>query len=134
MTHPFIYISTWKIKEGGLEDIKRTSSELVKLFEENEPQLIASNTYVNEEGTEMTSIQIHPDSASMDLHMQVLGKVFGEVEGMAEAFEFIEAKSFEIYGQPSANLMEADNQYIEAGVPYIIKPIHIAGFTRSGAG
>ena len=37
-----------------------------------EPRVIAFNIYVNDEGTEVTGVQVHPDAASMEFHMQVL--------------------------------------------------------------
>lgn len=134
MSKPLIYISTWKIKKGKLESLKRLSQELVELFMEREQQIIAFNTFINEEGTEMTSIQIHPDADSMDSHMKVLGQAFTEVEGMGEVMELIEPISIEIYGTPSVSLLESDRQLVESGVPRNIKPILIAGFTRSSAG
>ena len=134
MSMPLIYISTWKIKKGKLETLKRISQELVDLFMEREQQIVAFNTFINEEGTEMTSIQIHPDADSMDSHMKVLGQAFAEVEGMGEVMELIEPISIEIYGTPSVSLLESDRQLVESGVPRNIKPILIAGFTRSSAG
>lgn len=134
MSKPLIYISTWKIKKGRLESYKRIAQDLVELFMEREPQIIAFNTFINEAGTEMTSIQIHPDADSMDSHMNVLGQAFEEVEGMGEVMELIEPVSIEIYGTPSVSLLEADQQLVESGVPRSIKPNLIAGFTRSTAG
>lgn len=43
--------------------------EILKIVETNEPQVIAFHGFLNEDGTEMTSIQVHPDTASMDFHM-----------------------------------------------------------------
>ena len=70
MAETLIYISTWRIKEGRLEDFKRFTRELVDIFEAREPQLIAFNVFLNEDETEMTSIQVHPNADSMDLHLQ----------------------------------------------------------------
>jgi hypothetical protein len=91
--------------------------------------------YFNEDGTEMASIQLHPDAASMDFHMQVLAKVIGEdmVEWIERA-DFLEPKQIEIYGTPSAKLLEADQPLVDAGIPRSVKPLHFAGFTRSTAG
>ena len=135
MIKPLIFISTWKIKEGRLEDYKQFARELIEHFKAKEPQLIAFNTYFNEDETEMTSIQVHPDAASMDFHMQVLAKVIGEdmVEWIDRA-DFLEPKHIEIYGTPSAKLLEADQPLVDAGIPLSVKPLHFAGFTRSTVG
>jgi hypothetical protein len=71
MYKPLIFVSTWKIREGRLEGYKQFVKELIEHIQMKEPQLIAFNMYFNEDETEMTSIQVHPDAASMDFHMQV---------------------------------------------------------------
>ena len=135
MTKPLTFISTWKIKEGRLEDYKRFAKEFMEHVKAKEPQLIAFNMYFNEDETEMTSIQVHPDAASMDFHLQVLAKVIGEdmIEWINRA-DFLEPKHIEIYGTPSAKLLEADQQLVDAGIPRSVKPLHFTGFTRSTAG
>jgi quinol monooxygenase YgiN len=135
MTRPLIYLSTWKIREGRREDYKRFARELVEHVKAKEPQLIAFNMYFNEDETEMTNIQVHPDAASMDFHMQVMAKVVGEdMVGWIDRADFLEPKPIEIYGTPSAKLLEADQPLVDAGIPRRVKPLHFAGFTRSGAG
>ena len=132
---PFIYISTLRIKEGKLEGYKRYTRELLNAFEANEPQMIAFHVFLNEDGTEMTSIQIHPDAASMDFHLQVLGQVLPRLkEQFGDVFEFIELKRIEYYGTPSARALESFRPFMEAGVALSSKPLHISGFTRSTAG
>ena len=135
MFKPFIYMSTWKIKEGRLEDWKRFTRELVENIEAKEPQLIAFNIFLNEDETEMTSIQVHPDADSMDFHMQVLARALGEeMSDWVGRADFIEPKHIEIYGTPSAGLLEADQPLVESGLARTVKPLHIAGFTRATPG
>jgi len=135
MYKPLIFISTWKIKEGRLKDYKKFAREFMEHVKAKEPQLIAFNMYFNEDETEMTSIQVHPDAASMDFHMQVLAKVIGEdmIEWIDRA-DFLEPKHIEIYGNPSAKLLETDQPLVDAGIPQSVKPLHFAGFTRFTAG
>jgi hypothetical protein len=135
MSKPLIFVSTWKIREGRLEDYKQFAKEFMEHVKAREPQLIAFNMYFNEDETEMTSIQVHPDTASMDFHMQVLAKVIGQdmIEWINRA-DFLEPKHIEIYGTPSAKLLEADQPFVDAGIPLSVKPTHFVGFTRSAAG
>ncbi len=82
----------------------------------------------------MTSIQIHPDAASMDFHMQVVQQVLKvEMIEWIERADFLEPKHIEIYGTPSAALLEANQPLVETGIPRRVKPLHMAGFTRSTA-
>ena len=131
MSKSLIFISTWKIREGRLEDYKQFAKEFMEHVKAKEPQLIA----FNEDETEMTSIQVHPDAASVDFHLQVLAKVIGEdmIEWIDRA-DFLEPKHIEIYGTPSAKLLEADQPFVDAGIPQSVKPMHFAGFTRPTAG
>src|SRR5688572_1651704 len=125
MSKPLIFVSTWKIREGRLEDYKQFAKELMEHVKTREPQLIAFNMYFNEDETEMTSIQVHPDAASMNFHLQVLAKVIGEdmIEWIDRA-DFLEPKQFEIYGIPSAKLLEANQPFVNAGVSQSVKPLH----------
>ena len=135
MSETLIYISTWRIKECRLEDFKRFIREMVEIYRTNEPQLIAFNVFLNEEETEMTSIQVHPDADSMDFHMQVLERALGEeMSDWVGRADFIEPKHIEIYGTPSAGLLEADQPLVESGLARTVKPLHIAGFTRATTG
>ncbi|HLF74775.1 MAG TPA: antibiotic biosynthesis monooxygenase [Anaerolineales bacterium] len=135
MSEPLIYISTWRIKEGRLEDFKRFIREMVEIYRTNEPQLIAFNVFLNEEETEMTSIQVHPDADSMDFHMQVLERALGEeMSDWVGRADFIEPKHIEIYGTPSAGLLEADQPLVESGIARSVKPLLLAGFTRATTG
>jgi hypothetical protein len=65
MSEPFIFIGTHTLREGKLEGFKKACRELVEVVEANEPRLIAFNIYVNEDGTEATVVQVHPDPDSM---------------------------------------------------------------------
>lgn len=132
MPGPLIFITTARIKEGKLEAYKQFARELLANFEAREPQLIAFNMYLNQDGTEMTSIQVHPDAASLDFHMQVLGQVLREdmSEWIARA-DFLEIKRIDIYGTPSAAVLEADQRWVDSGAfSRAVKPVHMAGFTR----
>jgi hypothetical protein len=71
MTGPFIFMSQSKIREGKLEDFKRALREMAEFVEANEPRVVAFEAYLNDDGTEATGVQVHPDADSMAFHMQV---------------------------------------------------------------
>jgi hypothetical protein len=123
---PFILISTWGIKDGKVEELKRFQEELSELIQAKEPQLIAFNAFLNEEGTEMTSIQVHPDAASMDFHLKVIREHLGDA--MSAVAEFVVPKSIHYYGTPPESLKAS---IAGRGGDLNMKPIHIGGFTRS---
>jgi quinol monooxygenase YgiN len=129
MSQPFIYVGTLRIKEGKLEEVTRTFKEVADTVMEHEPRVIAFHGFVNEEGTEMTVIQVHPDTASMDFHMQVLEEKLSEHVAKALGPEFFEFRRAEYYGTPSESSLAMDRQIPRLAID--IKPKHVAGFTRT---
>ena len=128
MTAPLIVVSTLRVKEGKLEEIRRYYKKVLEIVERNEPQLIAFHGFLNEEGTEMTSVQVHPDTASMDFHMQVLRDNWDE--SFSEYGQMLEMITIAYYGNPPESALQMDEQ---GGWGLSLKPVHIAGFTRSVA-
>jgi hypothetical protein len=126
---PLILISTFRVKEGKLEELKRYYTKNVEFFKANEPRLIAFHGFLNEDGTEMTSIQVHPDTASMDFHMQILMDNWDKY--FSEYGQLLENIGIEYYGTPPKSALEMD---IALRPDLGLKPIHIAGFSRSTGG
>lgn len=128
MSGRFIFIGTHTLKEGKLEDYRLYLKELVELVETKEPRLIAFNVYFSEDGSKVTGVQVHPDAASMEFHMQVVG------DHIREAYKFLEkTDSIEIYGTPGDGMVEMMRQVAGPGVPVTVKPNHGGGFARSSA-
>jgi hypothetical protein len=55
---PFVYVGTWTIKPGKLEDAKRFLTEHSTFIEEREPRMIAFHVYFDEEGSKATVVQV----------------------------------------------------------------------------
>ena len=124
MAEPFIFIGTHTIKEGKLEDFKEHFREFSKFIEANEPRLIHFALYINDDGTEVSVVQVHPDEDSMAFHMQVAGEHF------AQAYEFLDStKSIQIYGTSSGALVEQMKQVSSQGVAVMAKT-EFTGFNR----
>ena len=126
MAAPLILINTFALKEGKLEDFRQSLQEFFKVIEANEPRALAINAYVNEDGTEVTFVHVHPDAASMEHHHQVVH----EHAGRAQQFLDAARRSIQVYGQPSDLVLEKTRQHAGSGVPVSVKPEHLGGFTR----
>jgi hypothetical protein len=74
MSGPFIFIATNRLKAGAYESEVPRVPGLVDFIEAGEPQLLACNEYRSAERTEVTVVQLHPDAASMEFHMGVVGE------------------------------------------------------------
>jgi hypothetical protein len=126
MTGPVIVLSTVKVTEDKLPALTEYYQRVAEMVESNEPRIIAFNGFLNRAGTEMTSIQVHPDAASMEFHMQVLRDNWDEY--FNENAQMLEYTSITYYGTPPATALEMD-----AGLDNVsVKPRHMAGFTRTG--
>ena len=125
MAEPLMFVATWKVHDGHVEDLERYYRKVVEIVEANEPRIIAFNGFFSEDGTEFSSIQVHPDVASMEFHMQVLRENWEE--SFAEFSEWSEAVGIQYFGAPPESARAMDRQM---GIPVSIKPRHVAGFTR----
>ncbi len=68
MSGPFIFVATSRLKTGRLEEEQQRVPGLAEFIEANELRLIA----FNEDGTEVGVVQVHPDTESMEFHIQVV--------------------------------------------------------------
>jgi len=100
MSKTIIIIDSSEVNEGKLEDLKTSMNELVEFAKMNEPNMIAYDVYFNEDGTQMTVLQVHPDSASAEFHMKISGSRFSRF------VEFVKMSGIDIYGKPSQDLLE----------------------------
>jgi hypothetical protein len=95
MSEPLVYVDRSKVRDGALEELRSAIREFAEFIDANEPQLIAYNVYISDDGSEMTVMHLHPDSASLDYHMDVARPRFGRFA------ELVTLSSIHIYGEPS---------------------------------
>ena len=126
MSAPFVYVNTMSVKTGRLEALRKQLAELVDFVETNEPRMIAFHTYLDERGDKLTIVQVHPDSASMEFHMQVNAKHF------ATAFDNLDAViSEQYYGAISDALASELAKWDDPAISVTRMPVHEGGFTRT---
>ena len=99
MSEPIIIIDTSQIRPGRLEDLKRAFAELAQFVQANEQQAIAYSVYFDEQGSTVTVVQVHPDSSSAELHMDIAGPAF---RGFAD---LLVLHGIDVYGNPSEELL-----------------------------
>jgi hypothetical protein len=95
MSEQIVYIDRSEILGGKLEELKEGINQLVEFVDSREPQLISYGFFINEEAARMTVIAVHPDSASLEYHMEIAGAEFRKLAG------FVKLLTIEVYGQPS---------------------------------
>ena len=129
MPGPFIFIATSRLRPGALEAEKRRVPQLSDFIEANEPRLIAFNEYADDDGTEVTVVQVHAHSQSMEFHM---GVVREQAErAYAETLEG--TTSVQVFGMPSDAVLEMLRRQAGSGPSVTVRRHHLGGFTRSSA-
>jgi hypothetical protein len=128
MSDLILYVDTSDVREGALEELKPAIRELVDFVEANEPRLIAYNVYLSTDGTKMTVVTVHPDSASLEYHMTVAGPLFSQF------VELVTLTSIHIYGEPSEKVLKQSHEKAQLlGRGAVIVESLFAGFTRLAA-
>jgi quinol monooxygenase YgiN len=126
MAGPIIYLFTMTIKPGKTEEARKHIAELVDFVETNEPRMIAFHCFFDEEGSKLTIVQVYPDSASMEFHLEVNAKHF------TTAFDYLESQvSEEFYGPISETLASELAKWDRTNVAVTRMPLHEGGFTRT---
>jgi hypothetical protein len=116
---PKLTVPSLRADIGGVVQFHR-----LPFIEANEPRPIHFALYTNEDGTEVSTVQVHPDADWMAFHVQVASEHF------AQACELLDTtKSVQIYGTPGDALLEQMKQASLQGVAVIVKP-QFAGFER----
>ena len=129
MPSPFIFIATNRVKPGQLDRERELVLDLVEFIEGSEPRLIAFNEYVNEAGDEVSVVQVHPDAASMEAHMQIVRE-----RAQAAYAETLDATvRVQVFGRPTQAIVEMLGQQAGSGVEISVNGEHLGGFTRSAA-
>jgi hypothetical protein len=125
MPGPFIFIATNKVRSGKLAGEKQRAPGWIDFIRSNEPRLIAFHEYLNDDGTEVEFVQVHPDTDSFENHLRVV-----ECSGRTYAETLEGTTSIRIYGTPSRAVLDVLSQSAGSGIPITLFPEHLGGFTR----
>ena len=122
-----VYIDRSEIGKGKADELRAGVRKLVDFAYAREPQLIAYAFHIDVDAGEMTVVAVHPDSASLELHIEVAG---GEFRKLAPLLTLQEVR---IYGMPSERalaLLQQKAEMLGEGVTIQVHEPH-AGFVRS---
>ena len=94
-SEPIVYIDHSDIREGSLDELKERVQRLVTFLDAREPQLITYGFYFDDEAAKMTVVAVHPDSASLELHLDIGAAEFSKLAHL------LTLTAIECYGRPS---------------------------------
>jgi hypothetical protein len=128
-SEPIVYIDRSDIREGSLDELKAGVRRLVDLIDAREPQLITYGFYIDEDAAKMTVVAVHPDSASLELHLDIGGREFRKLAHL------LTLTAIECYGRPSERALEQlRHKAATLGDDGTVVSIgRFAGFTRLAA-
>ena len=126
MTDAIVYIDRSDIRPGKVEEVRRRIIDVVEFVQANEPQLIVYAFSIDEMGPSMTVVAVHPDSASLDLHIRIGSPAFRTLA------DLIDLRSIEVYGAVTATVLDqlhAKARMLGESATVIVHP-HSSGFAR----
>lgn len=126
---PIVYIDRSEIRAGGLEELKAGIRWLLAFLEPLEPRLLSYGFHIDEEAATMTVVAVHPDPASLELHLEIGGPEFRKLAHL------LRLTSIECYGRPSERALEQLRQKAAAlgdGATILVVG-RFAGFAHLGS-
>jgi len=127
MSEPFIFVVTNTINEGELDRVKELSNHFTEFVEAGDTGVLGFHFYLNEDGTELSNVQVHRDAASMDAYLPMVQQL------IQQALELTKTTSIEVYGTPGPAVQQVLRMNAEQGVRVRIKPDRISGLVRSAS-
>ncbi|MGH2678622.1 MAG: hypothetical protein ACRDHB_09720 [Actinomycetota bacterium] len=125
MSQPIVFISRHRVKPGKLEELTSLTREIWSTMEAEKPRTLMNLAYVNEQGTEVTSMHAFADPEAMAMHWE------GADERAALAYQYVEPMGFEIYGSPGEQIVEGMRVEAAAGgATLTLVPEFVTGFLR----
>lgn len=99
MPEPIVVIDTSDIRPGRLDDVRGAFSHLAGFVDEREPRAAAYEVYLSSDAERVTVVQVHPDSASAEHHMEIASAEF------ARFADLLTLRTIDVYGRPSETLL-----------------------------
>ena len=125
MSEPIVIVDTSDIREGKLEELRRAVAELAAFVDANETETISYQVFFGDGDRQMTVLQIHADSASIERHMEIAGPVFAKFAGL------LVLRTIDIFGSPSEKVVEQLRRKAELlGTASVAVHERQAGFAR----
>ena len=128
-SEPIVYIDHSHIRGDSIDQLKAGVQRLVEFIDAHESRLITYGFYIDEEAARMTVVAVHPDSESLERHMEIGG---GEFRKLAH---LVTLTAIECYGRPSERALDQLRQKAAAlgDAGAVVSVERFAGFTHVAA-
>lgn len=128
MSHPLVFISHNRIKDGKLEELRQFYAETIDQLKQDKPGTVMHLGFASEDGTTMSFIHAFPDGEAIIAHMA------GVDQRVSRAYELIETLQYELYGPIPDEVLEAFRRYATGDIELVIEPDPLGGYMRLARG
>jgi hypothetical protein len=97
---PLVYVDVSDVRDGALEELKDAFARLVEFVRTNVPEALFYGVYLSEDGRRVTVVHGHPDSRSLEQHLEVGAEAFRSFAGL------LDLTSIRVYGEPSGKTLD----------------------------
>ncbi|MGH9155210.1 MAG: hypothetical protein ACRD1K_05045 [Acidimicrobiales bacterium] len=92
---PVVYIDRSDVHEDRWDELEAGIRVLVAFVQEHQPKMASYGFYLDEEAHQMTVVSVHPDSASLERHIDIGGP------GFKKLAPFLALREIEVFGHLS---------------------------------
>jgi len=126
---PVIYIDRSDVHEDRWDALKAAVTGLVAFVETHQPQIATYAIYLDEDTHRMTVVSVHPDSASLERHIEVGAPEFKKLAPL------LALREIDVFGHLSRAAVELVRQKAVAlgEQPCVALHEQLAGFDRLNA-
>ncbi len=89
------FVGSFSIPEGAFNEWTTAITDMIDFVTANSPRLVSFNAYVDEDHTEGTVVYVHPDSESLEQHLELAASRIGK------GVQMVRTIRIELYGDPS---------------------------------
>lgn len=128
-TGPVLYVDRSDVHENRWDELKAAIHALVAFVDSHQPQMATYGFYLDEDGHRMTVVSLHPDSASLERHVEIGGPEFKKLA------PFLRLREIEVFGHLSEKAAELVRQKADTLGESGLVTLHeqFAGFDRLSA-
>lgn len=128
MSGSIVLFDVSTVIEGKLNELKAAMAELAEFVAASGTRAIAYDMYLSADGGQMTVVQIHPDSESVEAQMAAAAPIFAKFR------DLLTMTAMDVYGEPSDSLLQVLRRKADLlglGRPPALHSLY-AGFDRFG--
>jgi hypothetical protein len=125
MSQPIVYVDVSRVRDQKFGELESAMGRLASFVEKNVPQLISYAFFVDQRRSQMTVVAVHPNSASLEYHMEVGRDEFRRFS------DLIELMRIDVYGEVSAEVVRRLEEKVRTlGNGSVSVHEFVAGFAR----